>query len=258
MVGAQAAMKLAFWKRKRSRRSSPGPADADVGLEFDPAAGEADPDEAAALLLRVRTRRRLIGACALLLAVVVLVPMLLDPTPRAVPDNIPIELPSDKTPFAPRLLAPAPEVTGASGAPAAPGSAADTAVDAQSSGPAPAGGGSASKAGDDHSARGKKHPPTSGDAGKSESKHAVRKSDTSAPAQARIFLQAAALADEDAAQELASRLALSGLAPSVERTDTNNGVRFRVRLGPFASRWEAERSRARLRALGVNSNIVGA
>jgi len=86
----------------------------------------------------------------------------------------------------------------------------------------------------------------------------VRKSDTSAPAQGRIFLQAAALADEDAAQELASRLALSGLAPSVERTDTNNGVRFRVRLGPFASRWEAELSRARLRALGVNSNIVGA
>ena len=78
------------------------------------------------------------------------------------------------------------------------------------------------------------------------------------PATGKIFLQAGALSHESAARELANRIAKSGLAPFVERTGTGEGVRFRVRLGPFASRSEAEHSRARLRALGVDANIVGA
>ncbi|HXY22419.1 MAG TPA: SPOR domain-containing protein [Burkholderiaceae bacterium] len=73
-----------------------------------------------------------------------------------------------------------------------------------------------------------------------------------------MFVQAAAMTNESAAQELANRLTKSGLSPFVQRTETSDGVRFRVRLGPFASRGDAERSRARLRAMGVHSNIVGA
>ncbi len=253
MVGAQVAMKLAFWKRKRSRRNSPKAADAQTEPQFDTLAEEAD----AAQLVRARTRRRLIGAFALLLAVVVLVPMLLDSTPHVVSDNIPIELPSDKTPFAPRIPAPNAESSSATQAtvvvPAAPGSAADTATEAP-----PAGGVSATKSMDAPSAPSKKSESPTGDAAKGESKHAAHKVDAPAPANAKIFVQAAAMSSEGAAQELANRLTKSGLSPFVERTETSDGVRFRVRLGPFASRSDAERSRARLRALGVHSNIVGA
>jgi len=258
-------MKLAFWKGKRSRRTAPGPADAGAEPVFDSADTDADAGEAAALQLRVRTRRRLIGAGALLLAVVVLVPMLLDPTPRAVPDNIPIELPSDKTPFAPKLAPLAPEAAvpaegagAASIVPAAPGSAADAAAVAPEA-PAttpPAEAAPAPKADGAHSAQAKKRGAAAGDPGKSDAKQGAHKS--AAPVQGKIFVQAAALANESAAQELASRLTKSGLTPFVERADTSEGVRFRVRLGPFSTRGDAERSRSRLRALGVNSNIVGA
>lgn len=253
MVGAQVAMKLAFWKRKRSRRNSPKAADADTESQFDVLSDEAD----ATQLVRVRTRRRLIGAFALLLAVVVLVPMLLDSTPRVVSDNIPIELPSDKTPFVPRIPAPASESSGAAqGAavvPAAPGSAADTAAEAPASA-----GVSATKSSEAPLVPSKKSASPTGEAAKSESKHTAHTPDGATSAAARIFVQAGAMASEGAAQELANRLTKSGLSPFVERTETSDGVRFRVRLGPFASRGEAERSRARLRALGVHSNIVGA
>jgi len=246
-------MKLAFWKRKRSRRNSPKAADADTESQFDTRGEEADAPQ----LLRVRTRRRLIGAFALLLAVVVLVPMLLDSTPKAVSDNIPIELPSDKTPFAPRIPAPAAENGGAAQGtavvPAAPGSAADTAAEAP-----PSSGISASKPATVPAAPSKKPAAPTGETAKGESKHTAHPADAPASPAAKIFVQAAAMSNEGAAQELANRLTKSGLSPFVERTETSDGVRFRVRLGPFASRGDAERSRARLRALGVHSNIVGA
>ena len=253
-------MKLAFWKSKRSRRRSAGAADADVEPGFESAAGDADASEAAALQLRVRTRRRLVGACALLLAVVVLVPMLLDPTPRAVPDNIPIDLPSDRTPFAAKVTPPAaPETAAPAGAaplPAAPGSAADAAAEVPAAAPPPAAPAGESKAGaKPDTGQARKH---AGDSAGADARHAVHKAEAAASVPARIYVQAAALASETAAQELASRIGKSGLASFVERADTGEGVRYRVRLGPFASRAEAERSRARLHALGVSANIVGA
>ncbi len=260
-------MKLAFWKRKRPRSAPSARTDAASAQPDFEAADNADDEESAARALRVRTRRRLIGAFALLLAVVVLVPMLLDPAPRVVPDNIPIDLPSDKTPFAPKL-APPPADAGTAAAPgvavpAAPGSAADAAAvaaDAPAAG-APASGAGASKPAkpaEDHPAdRHKKHADNAEPAAP-DSRHKAHAADAPAPAKGRIFVQVAALANESKAQELASRLLKSGLAPFVERTETGEGIRYRVRLGPFATRGEAERSRARLHALGVNGNIVGA
>jgi DedD protein len=223
-------MKLAFWKRSRPRRPEAG---ADAG---GPDADSENPDQADIEHLRARARRRLIGAAALLLVVVIAVPMVLDPTPRAVPDNIPIDLPSDRTPFAPKLAAaaaaptPAPAAASAdaaTGTPAAPGSVADGgAPEGQAASPAAAAGAPAAGA-------------------------AARTS-------ARIYVQAAALAKESTARELSEKLNRSGLTSFIERTERNGNTRYRVRLGPFATRDEAERTRARLQALGVNSNIVTA
>jgi DedD protein len=223
-------MKLAFWKGKQTRRSpvqsASAAGDPDPGL----APEEPDGDDLRSDPMRARARRRLIGAAALLLLVVVLVPMVLDSSPRAVPDNIPIDLPSDRTEFAPKPspanVAPAPAADAAATTPAAPGSAADAAAVA-----------------DDAGAGKEANEP------KPDARHAQR---------GHIFVQAAALAKESAAKELAGRIGKSGLAPFVERTESNGNARYRVRLGPFATRDEAERTRARLHELGVNSSIVGA
>jgi DedD protein len=72
----------------------------------------------------------------------------------------------------------------------------------------------------------------------------------------RFVLQAAASSSETAAKELADRITAAGLKSYVEKFDGKDGVRFRVRVGPYGSREDAERGRARLRAIGVTSNLV--
>jgi DedD protein len=72
----------------------------------------------------------------------------------------------------------------------------------------------------------------------------------------KFAVQAAATSSEAAALELSERLKKAGLPPYTERIDTAEGARYRVRVGPYASREEAERVRGRLKALGINANIV--
>jgi hypothetical protein len=73
----------------------------------------------------------------------------------------------------------------------------------------------------------------------------------------KFIVQAAALASESAAGELAARLKKGGLAPYTERVQTQDGVRWRVRVGPYVTRDDAEKARARLRALDVNATVAG-
>ena len=42
----------------------------------------------------------------------------------------------------------------------------------------------------------------------------------------------------------------------MEKVDTKQGVRYRVRLGPYASRDEADGVRTRLKAQGISANLV--
>lgn len=62
--------------------------------------------EAQAAELRIKARRRLAGAVALILAAVVVIPMLLDSEPAPVASNIPIRIPDRQTPFQPNLSEP--------------------------------------------------------------------------------------------------------------------------------------------------------
>jgi DedD protein len=71
-------------------------------------------------------------------------------------------------------------------------------------------------------------------------------------------VQTAATSTEAAARELADRLRKAGLPPYTERVETAEGMRYRVRVGPYASREDAERVRARLKSLGLSANVVGA
>lgn len=255
-----------FWRRADAPARDAAPTARRASAGDDGEAARADPTAA----LRVRARRRLIGAAALLLAVAVALPMLLDKEPRPVPDAIPIDIPSDKTPFSPRLALPpqdaasAPIVPPPDAAPAeesrreaAPKAerteAPDKPVDKSGAkSPAKPSGAATAKA-TDRAAEEKRARDLL------EGKSTVASAAAPAPAPAttgKYLLQAAALGSESAARELVERLKKQGFASFTERADTKDGVRFRVRLGPYATRDEAERVRARLRAMGISASVV--
>jgi DedD protein len=254
-------MGLAFWRRKKTSadaaaKRSPRGTSQSATAGDDDNNDRSDPGAA----LRVRARRRLIGAAALLLTVAVVVPMLLDPAPRPVSDNIAIDIPSEKTPFTPRLSLP--PVPAPENAPLAP--PADTPATSES----PSKGEPEAKAAD----RGKAKAAASKEEeqrartlldGKSDGAGAASATTTAETVPAvvkggKFAVQAAAPASETAAQELSDRLRKSGFAPYTERAETKDGVRYRVRVGPFATRDDADKARARLKAIGISANIVTA
>ena len=60
--------------------------------------------------LKRRGRRRLVGAVALVLAAVIILPMVFDPEPRGTGSTVAVKIPAeDETPFAPKLPAKKPE-----------------------------------------------------------------------------------------------------------------------------------------------------
>ena len=223
---------MAFWRRKDDsaditpKRASPRSAEGTA---------RAEPAD----IVRVRARRRLIGAAALLLTAAIVVPMLLDPEPKPASDSIAIDIPSEKTPFTPRLTLP--PVPAPENVPVAPpqevASAAEKAED-------PAAKAIEGKKVEERRARalleGKSKAATTGASDKTP----------------RFAVQAAAPASETAARDLAERLKKSGLAPYTEKVETKQGARYRVRLGPYASRDEADGVRTRLKAQGISADLI--
>jgi len=220
-------MFLAFWRRKQSA--------ARATQRRAPSAHSTEPAD----IVRVRARRRLIGAAALLLTVAIVVPMVLDPEPKRVSDNIAIDIPSERTPFTPRLTLP--PVPAPENVPVAPPPEVAPPAEKVEELPAKAVDG---KKVEEQRARalleGKSKAASTGVNDKA----------------ARFAVQAAAPASETAARDLAERLKKSGLAPYMEKVDTKQGARYRVRLGPYASRDEADSVRTRLKAQGINANLI--
>jgi DedD protein len=248
-------MGLAFWRsKKRAANAGDKPAslppqsqDDDVDQRLDPAAG-----------MRARARHRLIGASALLLAVAIVVPMVLDPDPKPVAENIPIDIPSERAPFTPRLSLPPVPAADAAGTPppdqapvAAPikaESKADAAVEAKAdAAPEP---------------KATAKPEGKVDEGRTAAKaEEPRKGiESAAPAEAtktgKFAVQAAAPASEKAARDLVDRLKKGGFAAYTEKVETKDGTRYRVRVGPYSTRDDAEKARARLKSQGINGNLV--
>lgn len=270
-------MRWAFWRKDDGAKpAGRSPRSTDRALD-DADPGRADPAQA----LRVRARRRLIGAAALLLAAVIVVPMVLDPAPRPVPDTVPIDIPSEKTPFNPRLpLPPVPDPAqgaapidsgdaGKADGAAKPSTSPATESGKDASTPAgPAKGTEAAPAKPAEKAGSKTPDKPAGeavkDAAKSSDAQRARdvlegKSTTpaaKASADGKFFVQAAAPRSESAASELAARLKKSGLPAFTERVQASDGTRWRVRVGPYTTRAEAERARARLRELGTGADLI--
>ena len=235
------------WPFSRSQPSEAGEEPAEAGGR--PA--EARDPEAE---LRSQTRRRLIGATLLLLAAVIVLPMLLDSAPRPVPEEIAITVVSpppaaraqaDKPPAVDEKMAePAPLRSGpppaaSEAAPAeAPTKAAKPAESTEPAEPA------------------KVAEPTK-PAQPSETLPPVQAAAAAAPTAGKFVVQVAAMSTPAGADELAARLVKSGFTAYVEGVTTAEGTLHRVRVGPFASRADAQRAVGKLKAAGHKATLVG-
>jgi len=69
-------------------------------------------------------------------------------------------------------------------------------------------------------------------------------------------LQVAALATQDKVDELQEKLKEAGIKSFTQKVPTQAGERTRIRVGPFNSKEEAEKVRAKLTKLGLNGSLV--
>jgi DedD protein len=73
---------------------------------------------------------------------------------------------------------------------------------------------------------------------------------------ARYVVQVGAFTDSGAARETRRKVERLGLKTHTQVTETPQGSRIRVRVGPFASREEADRALARLKAAGSPAVVL--
>ena len=204
--------------------------------------------------LKRRARRRLVGAVVLALAAAVLLPMLLESDPKPLGNDVSIQIPPiDQgkfvTPLSPdksaESKAAATSAAGAGSAAPAPERTLATAeqrVLGQSGpGRAPAIMSSAPEA---------MRPQTPAVA------PAAKAGAEPASATGTLFVQVAALADSQAAADLAAKLLAAGFPARVEPVATRQGPVQRVRVGGYPSREAADVALANIKAAGYGNAII--
>ncbi len=73
---------------------------------------------------------------------------------------------------------------------------------------------------------------------------------------ARFIVQVGAFAEARAAQDMRAKVEKLGLKTYTQAIETPEGKRIRVRVGPFASREEADRAAAKLRGGGLAGTVL--
>lgn len=194
-----------------------------------------------ATLLRRRARRRLVGAIALVVFVVVVLPLLLDQEPRPVTQTLTVQIPSQSAGAfkSPMVLPPS--------AARAPRSE-------------PASGEGKSKGAKSEPKSGEPAPRTRS-AAKETAKLATRQSPRTELAEARraeallndlsYFFPLGTFANSDNARQVQDRATAAGIGSYTEKIKSRRGEQIRVRAGPFSSRQAAEKAREALRSAGL-------
>lgn len=181
-----------------------------------------------ALMLKRRARRRLVGAIALVLLVVIVLPIVLDQEPKPVRHDLTVQIPSqDAGKFGSRVLkAPATD--------AAPGEPKQEAKPAEA--PPKAASRPAVKPAD----------KAAGSRKDDEAKRALALlNDTGYVVPIGVF------ANPDNAKQARDKAAAAGVATYTEKIQSKEGDQTRVRAGPFGTRESAEKARDKLKQLGM-------
>lgn len=234
-------------------------------------------------VMRKRARHRLIGAVVLVLAGVIGFPLLVDKQPRPIAVDIPIEIP-DKAKVKPlAVVPPAPQAQPAASAPpaVAPVAAlkpevkaepkpepkveakpAEKVADKPAEKPAEKPVAKASEKAPEKAAD--KAPADSGakaqallegkEAPKEQAKTEPAK--TAAAADDRYIVQVGAFADVTKAREVRLKVERAGMKTYTHVVDTKEGRRIRVRVGPFASKAEADKAADKIKKLDLPAAIL--
>ena len=72
----------------------------------------------------------------------------------------------------------------------------------------------------------------------------------------KFVIQVAALATQDKVNDLQSKLKEAGIKSYTQKIATASGERIRIRVGPFGSKEDADKVRAKLGKLGLNGTLV--
>jgi DedD protein len=72
----------------------------------------------------------------------------------------------------------------------------------------------------------------------------------------RRRLQVGAFSDEAKAREARQKLERAGITTYTQAVQTKDGMRTRVRVGPFQGREQAEKASAKIKALGLPAAIL--
>jgi DedD protein len=239
------------------------------------------------LNLKKRSRRRLVGAAALALLAIIVLPMVMDEEPRQAVQDLQIRIPSqDASGIAARILPtkPAPSPMAADeGKPKAEALGdnarlppADTGKEAVSIAPDKAGKSAdkpvAAKPSSDLSSADKSAAEKAAaeklaaDKAATEKKAADAKADTARAAAAlsgkaadeQWLVLLGAYKEEANIKQLMAKLKQMGLPVFTERYDSPQGPRTRVRSGPFKSREAAEKAADRIKKIGVDGQVAQA
>lgn len=234
-----------------------------------------------------RARRRLVGAIALALAVAIGLPMILDSEPKPLANDIAIQIPSKDKPMeaAPEPAAPAKVEQAAAldkseeiiEPPPAKVLTAPPPVAEVKLSPEPAAK-EAPKAPEAKLARNEPKPevkeakPESRRAdAKHETKPEPKESRSAQPsddaaralailegkpaASTRYVIQIVALSKQEKVDELQAKLREAGIRSTTQKVRTASGELTRVQAGPFASKEEAEKVRAKLAKIGLSGKL---
>lgn len=229
--------------------------------------------------VRRRARHRLIGAAVLVILGVVGFPLLFDTQPRPIPVDIPIVIPAKNaqpplaapkagrkptTSETPAAVAEKPvssESVAASESLSAREEVVEAAPAKKDAAPAP----KPPESKPEPKAEPVAKPvapvkPTVTDADRArallEGKAAEKIADKPAVGNLRIVVQVGAFADVARAREARQKLERAGLKTYAHVADTPDGKRIRVRVGPYATKAEADKAAARVKALGLPAAIL--
>ncbi len=215
---------------------------------------------------RTRARRRLMGALVLLVVGVVGFPMLFETKPRPLPLDIPIQVPAGDG----RATAPAPQPgrplpvislpadagTEAPVAAAPPASAAAPAsVPAPASAPAATHAAPVVAAAAPEANKAASAPPAARPKAPAAAA-APTAAPASAPAPGRYVVQVGAYTDAATLRDTRAKVEKLGLKTYTQVIENDAGKRTRVRLGPYATRAEADAAAARLKGAGLPANVL--
>ena len=237
------------------------------------------------LQLKKRARRRLVGAIALALLAVIVLPMVMDREPRPVGQDIQVRIPAQDTASLTAKVMPGKSASTPLPAPEpktvaepVPGAEADSKpvakaeakadskpaakAEAKASEPVAAAVQAATKAADKPAAKPAKGPAS---AAKSADKptpvakpveKTIVESKPAAPSNGQWVVQLGAYKEAGNVKLLLAKLKGVHVPAYTESYDSPQGARTRVRAGPFPSQEAAEKARARIKIIGVDGPVA--